>query len=196
MILPNAEKKPLTKYLNFCLAPKQLNYAGYLVHFEFCPFWTLVLPNEDLDFVNTKIKEAALSSFRQCNNNLPQNLSKEELAALTVLSKKDTVIEKSEKGNSVAITDKEIYFKRTENILSDQRKFKRITLKYDTFLNFKLNKEKPIGTIFKNLIDSNSISKEMWKSVKLVVTRPGTKYWLCKVQNREIDGYPRPFKHF
>ena len=121
----------------------------------------MVLPNEDLDFVNTKIKETALSSFRQCNNNLPQNLSKEELAALTVLSKKDTVIEKSEKGNSVAITDKEIYFKRTENILSDQRKFKRITLKYDTFLNFKLNKEKPIGTIFKNLIDSNSISKEM-----------------------------------
>ena len=32
--LSDAEKKLLVKGLNFCLAPKQLNYADYLVHFE------------------------------------------------------------------------------------------------------------------------------------------------------------------
>ena len=32
--LSNAEKKFLAKVLKFCLAPKQLNYADYLVQFE------------------------------------------------------------------------------------------------------------------------------------------------------------------
>ena len=31
--LSDAEKKLLAKGFNFCLAPKQLNYADYLVHF-------------------------------------------------------------------------------------------------------------------------------------------------------------------
>ena len=47
-----------------------------------------ILSNKDLDFVKTKTKETALSSFRQCNKIPQQNLSKEELAALTNLSKK------------------------------------------------------------------------------------------------------------
>ena len=32
--LSDAEKKLLAKDLNFCLAPEQLNYADYLVHFK------------------------------------------------------------------------------------------------------------------------------------------------------------------
>ena len=94
--LSDAEKKLLAKGLNFYLTPKQLSYVDYLVHFEL--FYRNirnleVLSNEDLDFVKTKIKEAALSSFRQYNKSPQQNLSKEELAALTSLSKnKDIVI--------------------------------------------------------------------------------------------------------
>ena len=67
--LSDAEKKLLAKGLNFCLAVKQLNYADYLVHFELFYRNTRnleVLSKEDLDFVKTKTKEAALSSFRQC----------------------------------------------------------------------------------------------------------------------------------
>ena len=67
-----------------------------------------VLFNEDLDFVKTKTKKTALYSFRQHNKCPQQNLSKEELAALASLSKnKDIVIQKSDKGNSVVIADKE-----------------------------------------------------------------------------------------
>ena len=40
--------------------------------------------NEDLDFVKAKTKEAALSSYRSYNNNVPQNLSKEEFTALQI----------------------------------------------------------------------------------------------------------------
>ena len=106
---------------------------------------------------------------------------------------KDVVIQKSDKGSSVVIVDKETYFKKMENLLSDERKFERVTLKNDTFLNFVVNQEKRIDTIFKNLVDSNSMSKEMCKSINPVGTRPGTMYGLCKVQKQEVDGCP-PFK--
>ena len=143
--LSNAEKELLAKGLDFCLAPKQLNYADYLVHFEL--FYRNirnleVLSNEDLDFVKTKTKETALSSFRQYNKSPQQNLSKEELAALASLSKnKDIVIQKSDKGNSIVIVDKETYIKRMNNLLSDQRKFERVTFKNDAFLNFVVTKK-------------------------------------------------------
>ena len=57
-----------------------------------------------------------------------------------------------------------------------------------------MNREKRINTIFKNLVDSNSMSKEMRKSIKPVESRPDTMYGLCKVQKQEIDGCPL-FRH-
>ena len=103
---------------------------------------------------------------------------------------KDIVIQKSDKGNSVVIVDKETYIKGMENLLSDERKFERVTLKNDAFLNFVVNQEKHIDTIFKNLVDSNSMSKEMPKSIKPVGSRSGTMYGLCKVYKQEVDGCP------
>ena len=50
-------------------------------------------------------------------------------------------------------------------------------MKNDAFLNV-VNQEKRVDTIFKNLVDSNSISKEMCKFVKPVGTRSGIMYWL------------------
>lgn len=48
-----------------------------------------------------------------------------------------------------------------ENLLNDHRKFEKLTLKKDAFLNFLVNQEKHMHIIFKNLIDSNSMSKNM-----------------------------------
>ena len=80
-----------------------------------------------------------------------------------------------------------------ENLLSDQRKFEKVTLKNDAFLNFVVNQEKRIDTIFKKLVDSNSMSKEMRKFVKPVGTRPGIMYGNCKVHKQQVDGCP-PFR--
>ena len=80
-----------------------------------------------------------------------------------------------------------------ENLLGDQRKFEKVTLKNDVFPNFVVNQEKLIDTIFKNLVDSNSMSKEMRKFVKLVGTRPGIRYGNCKVNKQQVDGC-RPFR--
>ena len=80
-----------------------------------------------------------------------------------------------------------------ENFLSDQRKFEKVTLKNDAFLNFLVKQEKRINNIFKNLVDSNSMSKEMHKFVKPVGTRPGIMYGDCKVHKQQVDGYS-PFR--
>ena len=53
----------------------------------------------------------------------------------------------SDEGNSVAIVDKDTYIKRMENLLNDERKFEKVTLKKDAFLNFAVNKEKHIDNI-------------------------------------------------
>ena len=38
-----------------------------------------------------------------------------------------------------------------------KKKIERVTLRNDAFLNFVVNQEKHIDTIFKNLVDSNSM---------------------------------------
>ena len=78
-----------------------------------------VLPNEDLDFAKAKTKEATLSPYKTCNNNLPQNLSYDEFMALEKLSKnKDLIIQKYGKGTSMVTVDRS--HKKMDNILSDQ----------------------------------------------------------------------------
>ena len=63
------------------------------------------MSNEDQEFVKTRTKEEALPSYWNYKNNVPQYLSKEELQNL----RKNIVIEKSDKGNSVAIVEKTDY---------------------------------------------------------------------------------------
>ena len=95
----------------------------------------------------------------------------------------------SDKAHSFVIVDKETYINRMENLLSNQRKFEKVTLKNNTFLNFVVNQEKRLDTIFKNLVDSNSISNEIRKSVKPVGTRPGvcTRFFLQENEPQKLE---------
>ena len=154
------KKRLLAKGLNFGLPPKHLHYADYLANFEL--FYRNIrnlgiLSNEDLDFVKTRTKEAALSSYRNYNNNVPQHLSNEEFPALQNLRKtKNIVIQKSDKGNSVVVVDK-ADLDKMDNLLNDTRKFEKINLKNDGILNFDINQEKRVENILKKLVASNSI---------------------------------------
>ena len=160
--LSDFEKRLLVKGLNFSLPPKYLDYTDYLVNFEL--FYRNVcnlgiLSNEGLDFVKARTKEAALSSYRNYNNNVPQHLSKEEFLALQNLRKnKNIVIQKSDKGNSVVIFDKADYLVKMGNLLNDTQKFEKINLKNDGILNFAVNQEKYVDNNFKKLL--YSISEE------------------------------------
>ena len=81
------------------------------------------MPNEDLDFVKTRTKEAALFSYRNYNYNVPQNLSKEKFLALQNLRKNtNIVIQKSDKGNSLVDVDQADYLDKMANLLNGRRK--------------------------------------------------------------------------
>ena len=106
-----------------------MDCVDYLVNFELfyrniCGLG--ILSNENLDFVKTTTKEAALYSYRNYNNIVLQHISKEEFLPLQNLRKNiNTVIQKSDKGNFVVIVDKAEYLDKMENFLKDTRKLEK-----------------------------------------------------------------------
>ena len=144
------------------------------------------MSSEDFDFVKTKTKKPAISYYRSYNNNVPQNLSKKEFIALQSLSKnKGLIIQKSDKGNSVVIVQRQDYFKKMNDILSDQKKFSKVSLKDDTLLNITINKEK-LDKILKKLVESKGITEKTRQFLKPVYTRPGVMYSSCKVHKANV----------
>ena len=69
-------------------------------------------------------KEAALSSYGNYNNNVRQDVFKEEFVALQNLRK--NIANKSDNGKSAVIIDKTDYLDKTENLLNDTYKFKKL----------------------------------------------------------------------
>ena len=172
------------KDLKFSIPPKKLNCADYLVNFELFDrsiYNSDSISNDNLDFVKTKTKDAALTSFRNYNANLPRNLSDEEFKALQSLSKNTSlVVQKSGKENSVVIVDKDICLKNMELLLSDKAKFEKVDTKKD-LLNFTVNYEKRINEYLKSLELSGALNVEQYKKIKAVGSRPGILNGLCKV---------------
>lgn len=81
--LSEAKKYVFVKSLKFSISPKKLNYADWYHSFELL-YRSISnigdMPNQNLDFVKAKIKDAALTSFRNYNANLPRRLSNDEVA--------------------------------------------------------------------------------------------------------------------
>ena len=76
----------------------------------------------------------------------------EDFAALKSLSKnKNLIIQKLDKGNSIAIIDKSDYHEKMRNILSDSSKFSQVSVTEDNHLNFIVNFEKHITDLLKDL---------------------------------------------
>ena len=147
------------------------------------------MSNEEFDFVKTKTKEAALSSYGFYNNNVPQYMSKEDslLYQTSLKIKKNLIIQqKSDKGNSVVIVKRQDYLKKMNDILSDQKNFSKVRLKDDTLLNFTINQEKHVDEVLKKLVKSMSMTEKTRKSLKPVYTRPVVMYGSCKVHKASV----------
>ena len=194
--LTDAEKTLLVKGLSFALPPKQLSYSDYLINFEL--FYRSIdnlkiLSGDNLDFIKTRIKDTALTSFRNYNANVPQHLSNEEFEAQKTLSKNcNLVIQKADKGNSVVMVEKDVYLRHMERTISDHNKFEKVSIKKGT-LNFSINHEKNINNYLKRLEKSGTLSTEQYKKIKAVGSRPGVLYRLCKVHKAITDICP-PFR--
>ena len=107
--LSNVEKNVLAKGLNFALPPVKLNYGDYLTPFEllFRDVTKLSVPENILERLKVEIKREAFSSYDNYSFWDEPNISKEEHKALQSLStNKDLIIQKSDKGNSVVLLNR------------------------------------------------------------------------------------------
>ena len=119
-----------------------------------------------------------------------QNLTKEEFASLKSLSKNDSlIIQKSDKGNSIAIINKDDYLQKMRNVLSDSSKFSEICITKEKHLNFLINIEKQITDLLKQLNHSQLISDTEYKKLKPRGSRFGILDRLCKIHKSFIDSY-------
>ena len=116
------------------------------------------------DFIKTRI--TALTSFRNCNANVPRHLSNQEFAARKTLSTNfNLIIQKVNKFNSVLTVEKDVYLRHMETIVSDHDKFEKVSIKKE-ILNFSINHEKNINNYLKRLKKSGTLSTEQYKKLK------------------------------
>ena len=79
------------------------------------------------------------------------------------------------------------------DILSDQKKFSKVSLKDDTLLNFAINQEKHADKALEKFVESKCMTEKTRKSLKPVGTRPGVMYGSCKVHKASVGNCP-PFR--
>ena len=195
-VLTESEKSLLCKGLNFAIPPDKLEYSDFLLPFEllYRDIQNLDVTDQKKQLLKARIKDSALSSFSSFNkNSAALNLTKEKFASLKSLSKNDSlIIQKSDKGNSIAINDKDDYLQKMQNILSDSSKFSEVFVTNEKHLNFLVNVEKQITDLLKQLNDSQVISDTEYKKLKPRGSRFGILYGLCKIHKSLIDNCP-PF---
>ena len=76
------------------------------------------MPNEDKEFIKSRLRDSAFTSFRSYNCNSEINLTKIEQLILNNLSNnKNIIIQKFDKGNNVVLLDKDKYLE--ESAISD-----------------------------------------------------------------------------
>ena len=119
--MSDIENTILAKGLNFALPPKKLNYADYLTPYElvFRDIKELSVDDSILERVKVDMKKICLSSFENFKFKDELNITRDELKALKdLLSRKDIIIQKADKGNSVVILNKSDDIKRMTEIVS------------------------------------------------------------------------------
>ena len=195
--LTDSDKSLLCKGLDFALIPKRLEYSNYLVDFELfyrdvVNFATSYLDHE---LIKCKIKDIALTSFKSFKRiSQENNLSSEELQSLKKLNEnKEIVIQKSHKGKSVVILNKDVYTSRVKTLLSDHTKFEKLKIDPNKELNFIINSELRVKEVLKEIKKKNQIDQEQYFKLCPSGSRFGILYGLAKIHKKVVDGCP-PFR--
>ena len=191
--LSDDEKSLLCKGLNFLNPPRRLDYAHHMLRFEllFRDINKNEIPNEDKEFIKTKLKDFAFTSFRSHNYNSETNLTKNERLALNSLSNnKNITIQKSDKVNSVVLLDKDEYLEGVSKILNNNAKFEMLQFDHDKELNYILNLEKKIINVLKDLNNKEEITEVNYNHLHPCGSRPGILCGMAKVHKPVTDRCP------
>ena len=101
---------------------------------------------------------------------------------------KDLIIQKSDKGNSVVLLNRNDYIKRLNEMLSDSSKFKKLNIKPGKQINFLLQQEGRLTNILKKV--KRSISEQLYEEFYPRGSQPGNMYGLSKIQKPMINNVP------
>ena len=111
--LSESEKRLLCKGLRFALPPKKIDYADFLAQFEllYRDTFEFNLPSEKRDFLKNKLKDICFSTLSYYNfDKVNTNLTKSEYKSLKeLIQRRDLVIQKADKCNTVVITNRESF---------------------------------------------------------------------------------------
>ena len=179
-ILSHSERSLLCKGPRFAWPPKKIDYAQFLLQFKllYCDTLQFNLPSEKRDLRKNKLKDICFSTLNSYNfDKVNTNLTESESKALKeLIRRKDLVIQKADKGNTVVITDRENYLKGIKSLLSDNTKFIPLNIDQSKWLNYIVNLEKKLKEHFKIWEKDNKISEDEFKNICAVGTCPGILY--------------------
>ena len=83
------------------------------------------------------------------------------------------VIQKADKGNTIAILEKDSYLQSVETLLKGSSKFKNISIVPNKDLNYIINSEKRVTDLLKKLKNKNVISEETYNKLRPIGSKPG-----------------------
>ena len=108
--------------------------------------------------------------------------------ALNNLSNKNIITQKTHKGNSVVLLDKDKYLEGMSKVLNNNAKFELLQFDHDKELNYILNSEKKIIDALKDLKNSEEITEVDFNHLYSSGSHPGI--FMAKVHKPVINRYP------
>ena len=133
-----------------------------------------------LEWLKVEIKREVFSSYESYSLWDELNISKEEHVALKRLyTNKDLIIQKSDKGNSVVLLDRNDYIERMNEMLSDSSKFKKLDIRPGKEINSLLQQEDRLNNSLERA--ERSISDQLYKEFYPKGSQPGIMHGLSKI---------------
>ena len=188
------ENSLLAKGLNFFIPPSKLDRANHITPFEllFKEMKRCDLSHLKLDILKVDLKKIAYGSFKKYNFLRELNLSQEEYNSLKKLSSnKDIVIQKSDKGNSVVIVNREDYLKRMQELVDDPAKFEKLSVKQGKDYNFMKKEKSTVDDFLSILLSKGSITQNQKSELSPNGPNPARLYGLPKIHKPLVDGLPK-----
>ena len=152
--LNDVEKLLLAKGLNFALPSKILNRADCFLPFEmvYRDIKTMDAPSSVFGYIKKALKEYAYSSFKRYNFLKELNLSRGECKVLNNLSSlRNIIIQKSDKGKSVVLMNRDDYISRMETLISDSSKFQKLSVPENKDYNFMVKEKRLVDNVLDTL---------------------------------------------
>ena len=149
------------------------------------------MPNQEKEFIKTRLKDSAITSFWSYNHKSEINLTKNECLALNnLINNNNITIQKSDKGNIFVLLDRDKYLEGMSKILNKNAKFEMLQFDRDKELNYILNLEKKNIYVLKDLKNKEEITEVDYLHQYPCGSRPGILHGMAKVHKPVINWCP------